>query len=166
MSLNLVTFKTMGTIYEVAPTEFTAKGYPKRYILLEIPTAMGESQNTVIRKYVTFGDECASLDFYKESDFVELMFKLDSFEWKKKTFNEETGEEEVELVHLQSDKIVDIHKRDNPFKTGEKIADKPDDLSPDIVGELATKVKDYVNEPQQGDIFEQQKGDKFDDLPF
>ena len=162
MSLNLTTFKTMGTIFEVPDTEFTAKGFPKRYILLEIPTVVGEDQKSIIRKYVTFGDECASLDFYKPGDFVELMFKLDSFEWTKEEWSEETGKMEKKKIHLQSDKIVDIHKRDNPFITKEKVADKPDDLSPDIIADLAKNVKDYSNEPAPQDTL------KFDpnDLPF
>jgi len=167
MSLNLITYKTMGTIFEVAPTEFTAKGYPKRYILLEIPKSMGDSQDTVIRKYVTFGDDCASLDYYNEGDFVELMFALDSFEWTKEEWSEEEKKMVKKKIHLQSDKIVDIHKRDNPFKTGEKVADHPDDLSPDIVAELATKVRDYNNDPLQSDMFKQKEGNlENDGLPF
>ena len=172
MSLNLGTYKTMGVIYEVAPTEFTAKGYPKRFILLEIPLTTGMDQKTTVIKFVTLGDECASLDYYNEGDFVELMFKLDGFFWNKP----ETADEEAKKIHLQSLKIVDIQKRSNPFETKEAIDDSPDALSPDVVSELASNVKDYANEPAQqdtlfdkdgnlGDIYNFNKDDN-DPLPF
>jgi len=165
MSLNLGTYKTMGVIYEVAPTEFTAKGYPKRFILLEIPLTAGTEQKTTVIKFVTLGDECASLDYYNPGDFVELMFKLDGFFWNKPA----SDDEEAKKIHLQSLKIVDIHKRDNPFETKEAVADKPDDLSPDVVGKLATKVRDYANETPQKDTLFDDDGNlkpEADSLPF
>jgi len=165
MSLNLGTYKTMGVIYEVAPTEFTAKGYPKRFILLEIPLTAGMDQKTTVIKFVTLGDECASLDHYNPGEFVELMFKLDGFFWDKPA----TEDEEAKKIHLQSLKIIDISKRDNPFETKEAIDDSPNALSPDIVGELATNVKDYVNEPPKRDTMFDEDGnlnDDPDDLPF
>ena len=165
MSLNLGTYKTMGVIYEVAPTEFTAKGYPKRFILLEIPLTAGVDQKTTVIKFVTLGDECASLDYYNPGDFVELMFKLDGFFWNKPA----SEEEEAKKIHLQSLKIVDIHKTSNPFETKEAVDDSPNALSPDVVGLLATNVKDYANEPAQRDTLFDKDGNLKDDpndMPF
>jgi len=157
MSLNLTSFKTMGVIYRIEETKFTAKGYPKRELVLEIPTAVGSNAKTVLAKFLVLGDECGSLDYFEEGTFVQLMFKLDGFEWTKP----ETGEKIV----LTSLKILDLHKMDNPFLTGEEIDDSPDALSPTPVAELATKVKDYANEPAKQDtLFEQQ--DNGDPLPF
>ena len=159
--MNLVTYKSMGTIYKILPTEFTAKGFPKRAMLLEIPVLNAGTQSSTVIKFMVLGDETASLDYYNPGDFVEILFKLDGFFWKMP----ETGEK----IHLQSLKIVDIHKRHNPFKTGEEIKDKPDDLSPDAVAELATNVKDYINEPHKRDTLFDDDGNFNNDgdgLPF
>ena len=159
MSLNLLTYKTMGTIYQIDETQFTGKGFQKRALLLEIPSSVGDTQKTTIIKFMVLGEEAGSLDFFNPGDFVELMFKLDGFFWKKP----ETGEK----IHLQSLKIIDIHKRDNPFKTGEKIASRPDDLSPTPVAELATNVRDYLNETEQRDtLFDDDGNLRHDELPF
>ena len=156
--MNLNSYKTMGTIYDIPDTQFTAKGFPKRELFVEIPTSTSGSQKSVVIKFTVLGDEAGSLDFYEVGQFVEILFKLDSFEWKKP----ETGEK----IHLQSLKIVDIHKRDNPFETGEKVADLPDDLSPDPVAELATKVKDWTNIEKGNTLFDKDGNMTDDDLPF
>jgi len=154
--MNLTSYKTMGTIYRIEETQLTAKGFPKRILYLEIPTAIGMDQKTIVRKFLVLGDECGSLDFFKEGEFVEMMFKLDSFWWKPP--------DEDKKILLESLKVLDMHKRDNPFLTGEQVDDRPDALSPAPVVELATKVKDYVNEEGERDtLFD---GPDDDGLPF
>lgn len=156
MSFNFTSYKTMGTIYRIEETKFTAKGYPKRELILEIPKSVGMNAKTVLCKFLVLGDECGSLDYFEEGAFVELMFSLDGFEWTKP----ETGEKIV----LDSKKIIDIHKRENPFLTGEKIDDRPDALSPSPVADLAKNVRDYANEESRQDtLFDPPEGDG---LPF
>lgn len=154
MSYNLGSFKCAGTVYEVCPTEYTKKGYPKRGILVEIPTSLGENQKSTVIKFMTLGDDTTMLDNYEASDWVEILFKLDGFFWKKP----ETGEE----IHLQSLKLVDIHKGTNPFDVpSEAMSQDPDDNTPDHLAELTKNVKDYAQEKSPG-LFDPQP----DDLPF
>jgi hypothetical protein len=81
---------------------------------------------------------------------------VDGFFWTKP----ETGEK----ILLQSLKVVDLHKRDNPFETKEKVLDSPNDLSPDPIVELTKNVRDYSREPEKAELpFDQ---DNYDDLPF
>jgi len=155
MSLNLATYKSLGVIYKIYDTQLTKNGYPKREFILEIPTSTGQKAKTTLAKFLVLGDECGSLDFFFEGEFCEVMFRLDGKMWKKP----ETGEE----ILLQSLKVVDMHKRENPFETNEPIDDGPDSLSPQPIVDTATHVKDYINEPRQRDIFDD---DEPDDLPF
>ena len=155
MALSLTSFKTMGVVYKVPDTTHTKKGYPKREIWIEIPTTtMSQKQKTIIVPFLVLGDECGSLDFYTEGEFLEVLFALDSFMWTDPT----TGN----VKPLLSLKIIDLHRRENPFETKEDIDDSPDALSPDIVAELATNVKDYSREVDKELPFDNNE----DDLPF
>jgi len=153
--MNLTSYKIAGTIYRIDETEFTKKGYPKRFLFVEVPTTYGDHQRSEILKFLVMGDETASIDFYEEGQFVEILFKLEGRFWTP-------PDEPDKKIHLSSLRIVDIHKRDNPFKGGEKISESPDDNSPDHLAELATNVKDWTQKQDSKDPFEPQDGD----LPF
>ena len=154
MGLNFATYKAIGVIYDIEDTQLTKNGFPKRNIILEIPVVPGR-QKTTLSKFLVMGDECASLDWYEKGTWVNLMFQLDGFLWTKP----ETGEK----ILLQSLKVIDIQKRDNPFESQEKEDDHPDALSPDPVAELANNVKDYSREVDKELPFE---SDDMDPLPF
>lgn len=155
MSLNLLTYKTMGTVYRVGEVEYTQKGYAKCEVLIEIPYTLGSKQKTDIIKFKVFGDDAKYMDQYKGGDFVEIMFRLNGYMWKPPDKDEE--------INLTSLRIVDIHKRDNPFETKEIVFDGPDNLSPDPVVDMAKKVKDWVNEKPKEDVLFDENND---DLPF
>ena len=160
MAYGLGTYKIAGTVYRLYPTELTKNGYPKRKMVLEFPTKMGDSQQTSISTFMVMGDDVSMLDMYPEGTWVEIMFKLDGFEWTKP----ETGEK----ICLDSHKIIDIHKGANPFEGGKSISEAVDDNSPDLMTELATNVRDYVNDPAppaSGSLWDTKVGDD-DDLPF
>ena len=146
----------MGVIYEIGITGATRKGYPKREIQIEIPISYGDKPKTVIRKFVVFGDECGSLDFFSEGEFVEFTFELSSFWWQKP--------ETDEKILLQSEILVSIQTRDNPFDTKEEIDDKPEDLSPDPIAKLQKDVEKMKKETEGKLPFE--KNDNIDPLPF
>ena len=108
MAYGLGTFKIAGVLYKLYDTEFTKKGYPKRKLVLEFPTSVGSDQKTSFSTFMVLGDDSAMLDQYEEGSWVEILFKLDGFWWKKP----ETGEE----ILLDSHKIIDIHRGENPFQ--------------------------------------------------
>ena len=157
MSYSFVRYKAIGCIYEIGEIELTKKGFKKRWLWLEIPTDAGGKQKTIIRKFLTLGDECGSLDFWEKGAWCELLFRLDSREWKKP----ETGEK----IFLQSEIIMDMHKTANPFEAKYKIDDSPEALSPDPVNELTKNVKDWVNEKPKDDVLFSEEDDN-EDLPF
>jgi len=147
----------MGTIYRLDSTKTTKNGFHKREFILEIPASTSQNTKTTLAKFLVLGDECGSLDFFPEGSFVEIMFRLDGVMWKKP----ETGEE----ILLQSLKVVDMHKRPNPYEKDEVIDDDPDSLSPQPIADLAKNVKDYANEKGVEDIWKIQD-DNIDPLPF
>lgn len=158
MNYSFVTYRTIGCIYEIGEVELTKKGFQKRWLWLEIPTTASGTQKTIIRKFLTLGDECGSLDYWEKGQWTQLMFRLDSREWSKP----ETGEK----IHLQSEIIVDMHKMENPFEADHKVDDSPEALSPDPINELAKNVKDWKNEKSKDDVLFADKEDDNDGLPF
>lgn len=141
MGLNLNSYKTVGSIYEIGPPDATRKGFPKRYFILEVPVSPNNRDKTTFMKFTVLGDQCGSLDFYEVADYLEVLFSVEGYWW--------TRPEDGEKVLLQSLKPIDMHKRDNPFETKEKVLDSPNDLSPDPIAELAKNVKDYSREASQ-----------------
>ena len=151
-------FKSGGIIYKITDTEFVGKGdgIPKRELWLEVPTQKGMSDKTQIFKFEVLYEETASLDFYTEGNWADVVFTITGREWSppnepntKKLFN--------------SLRIIDIKEAPNPFDAGKDIRNKPEDLSNTIVSELGDQVKDWVNEtPKRDTMFEPQEGD----LPF
>ena len=157
MGLNLNSYKTCGFVYKIGPPDATKKGYPKRDFVLEVPTSPNNRDKTTFMKFTVLGDACGSLDFYEVGTFLEVLFSVEGFWWQP-------PEEDREKVLLQSLKPIDMHKRDNPFETKEKVLDSPNDLSPDPIVELTKNVRDYSREPEKAELpFDQ---DNYDDLPF
>lgn len=153
MGLNFASYKSLGVIHEIKDTEYTKNGYAKRFLILEIPI-VANGEKTTFGKFLVLGDETGSLDFFNEGDWVEILWNLDGKYWKKP----ETGEQ----ILLESKKVVDIHKRDNPFESQERVYDGADEGSSGVIAELAKNVKDYRNEGGN-DLFSQKEDD---DLPF
>ena len=153
MVIGLGSFKVVGVIHTIEETSFTKKGFPKRNLILEIPVAPGDRQKTTPIKFGTIGDDCGSLDFYEEGQWVEMLFQLDGRFWKSP---------EGEEIHFQSLRIVDMNKIDNPFDNPEQLSQDPDDYSPDHLAELAKNVKDYTKTVQEQLPFEPREND----LPF
>jgi len=158
MAYHVGSFKIAGIIYKIYPTGATKKGYPKREMVLEFPTSSYGTQKTAVTKFVVMGDDVQMLDNYSEGEWVEMLFKLDGFKWK----SPETGEEVV----LNSNKLVDIHRGENPFEGGESLSQDPDANTPDYLAELTKNVKDLTQNPEPPDLFAPAPEGPHDGLPF
>lgn len=157
MAIGLNVYKAIGCIYKIDDIELTKKGFKKRKLFLEIPTASGENQKSEVVQFSTLGDDVDGLEWYNEGEWVEIMFRLGGRFWKPPDRDEK--------IHFNSLTIADIHKTDNPFESQERINIKPEDLSPDVVNELAKNVKDWRNEEAKQDVLFEEKDDN-EQLPF
>jgi len=159
-----MSYKCAGVIYGIDDIEYTKKSnWPKRFFYVEVPSSNSGMQKTEIFKFLVMGDEAGSLDFYKLGEWVEVMFKIEGRFWKPP--------DKDEPIYLGSLRPIDIHKGDNPFEQGVKeVSQDPQDLSSDLMNDLAKNVKDYANEPGNKKMFDKNgfliEEDKDDQLPF
>jgi hypothetical protein len=160
MGINFNSYKCAGVIYQIDEIEYTKKSnWPKRYFYLEVPTASGDNQKSEIFRFLVMGDEAASLNYYNEGDWVEVMFKIEGRFWTP-------PDEKDKSVYLGSLRPIDIHKGENPYERNKKdYKQNPDEASPDHLAELAKNVYDLANQPREPSLFDPPTGDD-DDLPF
>jgi len=159
--IQLNTFKTGGVIYKITKTKLVGKksDFPKRELWVEVPTQLGVNQKSTLFKFEVIGEETGSLDWYNESEWVDIVFKVDTRKW-----NSPEGED----VLFLSLKIIDMKKGPNPFSEGKDMKNKPEDLSNTLVSELGDKVKDWANEEADHNLDDMFKPSGGDDtgLPF
>jgi len=160
MAYTLNNYKCAGVIFEISEIEYTKKSnWPKRHLYIEVPTASGGMQKTEIFKFLVMGEEAKSLDWYNTGEWVEVLFRIEGRWWKPP--------DEEKKVHLMSLRPIDIHKGENPFeKDVEEMSQDPDDLSPDIMKDLAKNVRDYTREVANNGLFAPPGDNNEDDLPF
>jgi len=158
MAFTLNAYKCGGVIYRIDETEFTKKSnWPKRAFYVEVPSSSSGMQKTEVFKFLVMGDEAGSLDFYNEGEWVEVLFKIEGRWWKPPNEDKE--------IYLGSLRPIDIHKGENPFEKGvDKVSQDINDLSSDLMNELAKNVKDYASGNKQPELFD--KDDPANDLPF
>lgn len=159
--MQMNTYKAGGIIFKIYDKEFVGKkaNVEKREIIIEVPTENSMAQGTELYKLETLFEETSALDNFAEGQWVDFVFRVTGRSWYPK-------DEPTKLVVFTGLRLIDMRKAPSPFDEGKDIKNKPEDLSNTIVSDLADKVKDWGNEPKQTDIFEQQKGDEFNDLPF
>lgn len=155
-------FKSGGVIYKICDTQFVGKNkdIPKREIWVEVPTQKGMDSKTQLFKFEVMYEEASSLDYFNESDWVDVVFTIEGRIWEPK---DEPGKK----VLFQTLRPIDMKVAPNPFKGGKDLRNTPDDLSNTIVSELGDQVKDWANEaPRRDTLFNPPSGDDDDSLPF
>ena len=158
MATTLNNYRAAGVIYKISETEMVGKNkdFPKRFILLEIPTLNRmDNQTTEILKFTVIGEQCGSLDWYESGEWVSILFKLTGRFWKPK-------DEPDKEVHFQNLEIIDIAREQNPFEMNqEPESSSAEEISPDLFEELE-KRSEKLKEEMKG------KSDNkdVDDLPF
>jgi len=156
--MQLNNYRCAGVIYRIGEIEYVGKkkDYAKRLLVVEVPTMKSTTQGTELYKFEVMGPEANALDQYELSEWVEIMFRIEGRLWNPP----DRPEEEVFFLSLR---IVDMSRRDNPFETGDPVVEEENHLSPDLMNELAPKVKDFAADTSGLDPL---NPEGYDDLPF